>query len=155
MKLNKWIANAFGYDLLRGSRTHALIERHLQKLFKLHRVECVIDVGANTGQYASKLLRNGYRGQIHSFEPIQETFDRLEKTAAGVANWFVYPFALGDQETQRTMNVLNHRTLSSFHVPSDFSRQVNSGAFAVEAEQQVEVRRLDELLPGILKGTPS
>ena len=151
MRLKKRIANALGYDLLRSSRTHALIERHLEKLFRLHRIDGVLDVGANTGQYGEKLLRSGFSGQLHSFEPVEAPFKELAKKAAGVSNWHVYPFALGDEKVEKKIQVLGQTNLCSFHLPSDYSRSLDSDAFTVAEEQSVEVRRLDEELASIVR----
>jgi FkbM family methyltransferase len=151
MRIKKRIANALGYDLLRSSRTHALIERHLEKIFRLHKVECVLDVGANTGQYAEKILHSGFRGQVHSFEPVANTFKVLEQKASSVPNWYVYPFALGDEATKLPIQVLGHSNLCSFHQPTEYSRQLDSDGFAVSEEQSVEVRRLDTELSDIVR----
>src|SRR5688500_2068285 len=57
------------------------------KLLESERIDLVLDVGANVGQYASKLRDAGYTGRIVSFEPYREAFAQLERNAARDPRW--------------------------------------------------------------------
>ena len=46
------------------------------------RPRCIFDVGANEGQTALRLLRRFPSAEIHSFEPIPETFALLQQRLA-------------------------------------------------------------------------
>jgi hypothetical protein len=47
-------------------------EEHLRRFLRHFEVDCVFDVGANSGQYATMVReRAGYLGPIVSFEPNQ------------------------------------------------------------------------------------
>jgi FkbM family methyltransferase len=63
--------------LVDGRKLHSLPEReHLKRLLSHLEIDCVFDVGANVGQYATQLRKQvGYKGRIISFEPIPEAAD--------------------------------------------------------------------------------
>ena len=77
-------------------------------------VEVVLDVGANTGQFAQGLRRSGYAGQIVSFEPLSEAHAALSKAAADDPLWDVAArCALGAAEGQAEINVAANSYSSS------------------------------------------
>lgn len=78
------------------------------------RIDCVIDVGANVGQFASRLRAVGYRGPIHSFEPVPEALGALRKRARSDADWRVYGVALGRTVGEGTMSIPSSTNLASF-----------------------------------------
>jgi hypothetical protein len=55
-----------------------VLRRFLQTL----QIDCVVDVGANNGQYADLVRSIGYRGPIVSFEPIPELAKALTARSA-------------------------------------------------------------------------
>jgi len=59
-----------GYELIRKPGKSERLDFHLYKLFDLLKINCVLDVGANQGQYAHFLRNLGYKGNIISFEPV-------------------------------------------------------------------------------------
>src|SRR4026209_949390 len=69
--LLKRAARAAGYEIIPSWRCDSRgLPTHRPDLFERLAIDCVIDVGANRGQYG-RLLRTevGYRGYIASFEP--------------------------------------------------------------------------------------
>ncbi len=127
-----------------------LVYEHVATILRRYRVNCVIDVGANHGQYARRLRRAGYRGRIVSFEPVAETFARLQASAAGDPSWSVHRCALGREEAVATMHVVPG-TLSSVLAPTAFGldryRQLRD-----PTDEDVPVRRLDGILDELTAG---
>ena len=143
----------------RAKRDKALSDwlflQHLGDVLRRYRVDCVIDVGANKGQYVRMLRRAGYQGRVISFEPVPEMFDQLAAAAADDDLWDVHQVALGREDGELQMNVVPG-TLSSLLAPTAF------GSARYERLQEattvpVPVRRLDEMLPEITpaEGGPS
>src|SRR4051794_39500141 len=72
------------------------VTRYLRRLFDLLKIDCVIDVGANLGQYRRFLReRVGYPGVVVSFEPILEHVNALKREAESDRNYYVEHCALG------------------------------------------------------------
>ena len=96
----QWCTRRLGYDLVPyNAAQHPLPRR--QRLIEHYRIDTVLDVGANTGQFARELRASGYRGRIVSFEPLSEAFAHLQTTARGDAAWRLLNVALGDVEGEQ------------------------------------------------------
>ena len=50
-----------GFDLVRSKNSHGSFDVHLNNVFKKYSIDCVIDVGANSGQYGAFLRRIGFK----------------------------------------------------------------------------------------------
>lgn len=114
----------------------------------LHRyaINCVLDVGANTGQFARNLRRVGYQGHICSFEPTAEAFATLTTNFRDDPRWIGYNFALGSEDTQRTFHVtVESTTMSSFLQPNDAGWKLS--------DTLVEIKRLDSVFSSVLAAT--
>lgn len=126
-----------------------LTPEHVAGLLRRYRVNCVLDVGANVGQYGRALRRAGYRGRLVSFEPLPEFAKRLRATAAADPDWQVHQVALGKEDTETEMQVVSG-TLSSLRRPSAFGRWRHDRKI-VSDPYPVRVRRLDGLLDRVLQ----
>jgi FkbM family methyltransferase len=144
LKLRYRIADALGYDLKKKRRNvHAVLERHVASLCESLGVDCVIDVGANRGQYGSRLRAAGYRGRIVSFEPVPEIADELARAIRRDRDWRLYRCALGRQEGERTLLERENSQLSSFLESSAFGARALGGELATARRRPVRVTRLD------------
>lgn len=144
MNIIKRSVGLFGYELINQKRQPSLMA-HLRNLISQNKVGVVIDAGANRGQFGAKLRASGYRGEIHSFEPVSSTFEILKETSAKDPDWHVHKLALGDEDGEQTINISNLSPLSSFLEPSAYGE----GQFADIAKvgsETVEVRALDTAL---------
>lgn len=113
-------------------------------------VNCVFDVGANTGQYGRRLRRSGYTGRIVSFEPTTDAFARLRQAAESDPDWFVHRIALGRADTEAEIHT-GWNSMNSLLPPSDYGRD-RYQRFARTRTERIAVRRLDGLLERALDG---
>jgi FkbM family methyltransferase len=118
---------------------------HLKQLLDLLDINCVLDIGANKGQFARELRRIGYREHIISFEPVHREFSILKKTFESDSKWQGYQFALGSANGTAEMNVIRNMTVMS-SILKPLGKQAD-----LEVEQ-VEVRCLDELFSHLVSG---
>ncbi len=129
----------------------ANLEHQANQLLAHHRVDVVLDVGANDGRYATGLRRSGYRGRIVSFEPLGEPFRRLRANSAKDQLWTVRPFAIGDIEGTVDIHVAGNAGASS-SVLQMLSRHADAAPdsryVGIESVQQ---RRLAVLWPDLVR----
>ena len=121
------------------------VQEHLAELFARTRPECVLDVGANTGQYGMLLRAHGYQGWIASFEPVAGAFEQLTEAAGGDRRWRVFPFALGARSERRQIAVAEVSQLSSFRTFSDYASTEFPGASDVTHTEEVDIRALNDV----------
>jgi len=136
----------FGVDLCRFSPTaHPLARR--QKLFADHRIDLVLDVGANAGQFGHELRQEvGYRGKIISFEPYMSAYHQLAQCAGFDGNWIAVHCALGAAPGYAELNVAGNSQSSSLldMMPAHLQSAPESKYITT---QQVEIQTLDNYLP--------
>src|SRR5680860_1154767 len=86
----------------------------LERLFTTYGVDCVFDVGANSGQYARGLRDMGFRGRIVSFEPLSDAHVLLVRNSRHDPKWVVPPaMALGDFTGETEIHVAGNLVSSS------------------------------------------
>ena len=109
-------------------------------LLRACRVNLVLDVGANKGQFATRLREAGYRGQIASFEPSSEPFRTLARVSAEDPKWTVHNMALGSEEGTAELHVAKG-PLSSLQPANEFGKEWRDSLADTHTEQ-VQVRTL-------------
>jgi FkbM family methyltransferase len=114
----------------------------LRAVLESRGINCVIDVGAHTGGYATELREAGYRGEIVSIEPVAASFETLAARAEGDSHWRPHRMALGRAEGREAMHVARESNFSSFLPANHFSREWFGGS-AIDHDEEVDVRRLD------------
>jgi FkbM family methyltransferase len=150
------IIRRLGYEVVPGDHveSHAFL-RHLDQLFRKLEIQCVLDVGANRGQYRHLLRdRLGYQGLIISFEPIAEHVASLRAQAAGDPRWVIRDHALGAEDTAMDINVMNADSLSSFLVPDPEMAPMFRPVNVIARRERVQVRRLDSVIGELARERP-
>jgi len=117
-------------------------------LLERYKIDIVLDVGANAGQYGKELRAIGYKGKIVSFEPLSSAYKELLKTANADGSWKALSFALGDTEGKAVLNIAGNSMSSSIldMLPSHVKSAPESQYMGKE---QVEVRTLDSVFDAI------
>ena len=146
-----------GYHLLPRWRLNRYEQStHIAQLLRLLGIDCVVDVGANIGQYHEFLrFHVGYHGELVSLEPIAEMYQRLVAASRVDPAWRVHRMALGEADSTMTINVTRERTLSSLLRPNEEAlRRMGYRKYLKEtqldATEEVSVRRLDGVFADIV-----
>jgi FkbM family methyltransferase len=102
---------SFGWEIRRFNLDEMA---HLVQMLGVHRVDTVLDVGGNIGQFATTLRQAGFAGRIISFEPQSDAHARLSAAAAADPLWDVAPrCAVGAAAGELTMNISDNSVSSS------------------------------------------
>lgn len=124
------------------------VQSYLKHILKTNSIDCVWDIGANTGQYAIMLRNIGFCGDILSFEPIPSTWNELRRNAASDLRWNVFQrCAVGLNEGLSSMNVTADSVSSSLFRPINMTDVVGTA--------EVIVERLDSIIDKVLPSTSS
>lgn len=109
----KELALKFGVEVKWYKPAQSDIAR-LFKLFETHKIDMILDVGANDGGYGKMLRRGGYTGAILSFEPLADAHAKLMQASEGDIAWQVAPrMAIGSSNGEIEINVAGNSTSSS------------------------------------------
>jgi FkbM family methyltransferase len=127
------------------------LESRLVTLMEARRVSVVFDVGANNGQFATSLRKQGYTGRIVSFEPVATAFEELSRVAASDTFWEAIRTALGSSAGELPMNIASNRAASSSFLPMLDAHHEAAPEVHYRATETVPVARLDDLSSTMLE----
>jgi FkbM family methyltransferase len=148
--IDNFIQIAFRSVGLRLSRLSSSFESSMMAAIRRNRIETVIDVGANAGQFAQEIRRLGFTGAIHSFEPLPDVAQTLRSIATADRSWSVHECALGASDEQVGFFVTSNLVSSSLLRPLDFDLHSRAGAVTSQTIQ-VPLRRLSTMASSELK----
>lgn len=143
----KRIAGRIGNLILTNGEFSSLHEiRHLKRLFAYLDIDCVFDVGANSGQYATMLRKRvGFAGLIISFEPNPELIEDILRQSATDDLWVVKNVALSNTDGQQAFNIMMEDQFSSLRAPSTDEYSGLSHLNQVKKVCTVQCQQLDTL----------
>jgi FkbM family methyltransferase len=140
------LAEASGLQVRKTSVYTSPKLRH-QLLFSRLHIDLVVDVGANTGQFAHQCRAAGYKGEIISFEPSARAHAGLLRSAAEDPLWNVADrMALGAADGDIEINIAANSYSSSI-LPMLDSHLSAAPASHYLHKEKVPLRRLDNVLP--------
>lgn len=138
------LAKNFGYEI-RGTRTAFARQRALAALLRDEKINLVLDVGANFGQFATEIREGGYQGRIISFEPLGAAHAELLRRAEADPNWTIAErTAVGAEKGTVEFNVSEDTVSSSVldMLPAALEAEPRA---QYRAKETVPVNRLDDL----------
>jgi FkbM family methyltransferase len=122
--------------------------RDLIDFIEDRRIDTVIDVGANVGQFGEGLRAEGFRGKIISFEPIASVYQELAKKAAADGNWEAHRCGLGAQAGTAQIHVSELTVFSSI-LDMTNTASLHDSRTAVTRTEEIEIRTLDQVAAGL------
>lgn len=145
MKLVPALAGLFGYDAISRRKNHLQLDRHLAQVIKRREIDTVVDVGANAGQFSTRLRASGFAGRITAFEPIPALARQLTERFASDRAFTVHNCGLGEQDGELDLNVFAGSDFSSFLKTNDKSEQYFPRHTGLKEIIKVPVKRLDTI----------
>jgi FkbM family methyltransferase len=134
----------FGYRLIPIPLSSP--DEGLRALLETEGIDLILDVGANTGQFARHVLGLGYAGRIVSFEPQSAAHAALLETSRGNPRWEVAPrCCLGDRDGEIEI-FLSRNSISSSVLPIAAAHTAISPEAGYVGVERVPLRRLDPLV---------
>ena len=110
----KAVALRLGYDVQRFAPASSYAAQ-LQAILRGQRINLILDVGANMGQFGAELRSHiGYAGRIVSFEPMLAAHEALCRRSAADPLWEIAPrTAIGSRHGTITLNIAGNSASSS------------------------------------------
>jgi FkbM family methyltransferase len=146
------ILGVTGYGIHRRRSLRVDLARGRYTWLQQKNIATVLDVGANTGQFAAMARSIFPTSMIYSFEPLDTCFRELEAKSVAMQPTKCFNVALGRQDGTNTIN-RNEFSASSSMLPLG-ERHTSAFPFAKETTPvQITVRSLDSIAEELtLKG---
>lgn len=115
----KYLLKTFGYSIAKNDPNFIIYPRNqtnegiLHEILEIKNVNLILDVGANSGDWALDLRHGGYNGKIISFEPLNTEFKLLTEKSAKDSNWDTWNLAIGNENCITQINIANNSVSSS------------------------------------------
>ena len=134
----------FGYQIAKSPFSKRQIKSGHFKWLQKFGIKTIIDIGANEGQFIDKISKILPGVNIYSFEPLKDSFIKLEKKISDKKNITVFNFALGDEEKENIINRNEYSPSSSLLELTD----LHKNAFPITKkvkEERVYIKVLDKI----------
>jgi FkbM family methyltransferase len=113
----------------------------------IHRkIDLILDVGANEGQFAHEMRKRFPNARIVSFEPNPQVFTQLNAWAMADGNAHAINCAIGEEDGTLEMNVHVDHSASSSLLPTSAYEEDLFPQTKRQKRVSVQVRRLDDVL---------
>jgi FkbM family methyltransferase len=130
----KYKTNKKAYKLKREAKKFSWLSNHQFK--------SIIDIGANEGQFAQKILHVFPTAEIHCFEPLPDVYERLKSNLSGQSKVYYYNYALGTSNAEMNIHRNEYSPSSSLLEMLDLHK--SNFDFAIKSEAtRIQTRTLD------------
>ena len=149
-KTIKKLFRKLGFDLIRYIPASSQNARILEFL-SIYKINTVLDIGANIGQFAMELRESGYNGRIISFEPLSEAYSHLLINSKNDPNWIIAPrMAIGNEEGKKTINISGNSYSSSILKMTD-THIKGAPKSAYIGLEEIYIDKLDNIVRNYLR----
>ena len=137
----KKILEATGFELRRINIGHTEPKRDWIKNLN---IRTVLDVGANTGQFAAEIHAILPEAAIYSFEPLRDCYGLLVEKMSHVPKFRAFDFALGSEPSEIEMHRHEFTPSSSLLEMGELHKRAFPFT-SKEALEKIAVKRLDDV----------
>lgn len=107
-------------------------------------INTILDVGANTGQFAGEIRTFFKDAYIYSFEPLEECFNELKTREQYDSKFKAFHFALGNSNSTDTIHKSSY-SLSSSILPMSEKHKEAFPHTKDSTPEKIEVKRMDDI----------
>lgn len=112
-------------------------------LFRQKNITTILDVGANSGQYAESVLKH-FNCNIISFEPMIPEYKIIMSKIPGYKNWIAFNYGLGDENKNETINISKNSFSSSILKLNGITTTFDESIGYID-KQDISIKRLDSI----------
>ena len=119
---------------------------YIVRTLKRFKIDTVIDIGANEGQFAQNIIKYGYKNKIISFEPIKSIHKILLSNSSNHSNWTVEEnIGFGESIENKEINISKNKVSSSILKIDKRIIEIEPGTEQVKKEK-IKLITLDKYL---------
>jgi FkbM family methyltransferase len=133
----KRVLRRAGFDVV---KYHPLYDFLLEK----YRIDTILDIGANVGQFAMEIHEHLPEAMIYSFEPLKDDFEKLEEMGSKLPKFKAFNFALGETNGIMEIEKSSFSPSSSFLTMSETHKNLYPKS-ADLTKETVVIKKLDDI----------
>jgi len=150
-KIIKKVFSKLGLEIKRKNKVKGNTEIHYsaEDVYRLlwlidYKINTIIDVGANEGQFARKIISIFPKAKVYCFEPLPEVFEKLRHNFMDNRNVALFNFGLG--QINNEMPIYSNEFSPSSSLLEMLDLHKTNFDFAISTEKvQIKIKRLDDI----------
>ena len=135
-----------------GLKIERYVKPSYMKIIEEQDISLVLDVGANSGQFANILRENDYRKKIISFEPTKAAYQKIIKSSHHDNFWIIHSrTAIGDKTGKTKINVASNNGQSSSILKMGLTHKESAPNSTYIGEEEVDLITIDLIFDEYVK----